>query len=234
MPEEGLSLAYINNANDSLITKAFSGASVTINGIVAKETSIPGVYACNVSTVFPIMLLLVSAQSENIATTVAFSTTHSSNQIMWFISVGAIASLLLIAVFAGSKIRGKKITTFFSKDNYPLLGGICLLLVSAINLYWGSIAIEAHFHGFDAMFFAILEIGFTVPLLISCALSIKRRRLVWVIFSASTPTLTVLGVKLWLDMYQLPTPYLALFATLSITFAAVYFITNAKSYPADK
>ena len=115
-----------------------------------------------------------------------------------------------------------------SSENYPLLGGVLLIIISFISLYWGLVGLDSTPHEFDWILltiFGFLSFGLG---LVSGVLSIRKRYQSLVIFSINLPMITnLIGVKYSLDLYGLDIQWLMIITSFVLSLICAFLICNA-------
>ena len=123
LPEAGLTLsAQDTYSNQTFLPKIASQANVTINGVTAQETSVPGEYSATVSTAFPTAYVLVAAaQSGWITTYTAFGFTQKANEALWGYGViGLILAAVVASIFLVLRRKPAKTCYLRQKRKIPV------------------------------------------------------------------------------------------------------------------
>jgi hypothetical protein len=63
VPEEGLTITH-NDSQQDFFPKIAHGVNVTVNGVAAEETAVPGIYSANVSTLMPTAYVIVKVSQD--------------------------------------------------------------------------------------------------------------------------------------------------------------------------
>ena len=151
LPEDGLMIGTTLH-----FSKIGQGLNVTINGVSAQETA-PGIYTASSSTWFSTAYINVKVSGNNWASTVAgFAVIQSANQPLWmygvaFASIVAFASLF-IRFMASKRVNNGSVGRH---KNFPFFGGVTLVAVSVISLYWGIVGAEGTVHAFNWLGLAV-------------------------------------------------------------------------------
>jgi hypothetical protein len=226
LPEEGLTLPeWATYSHQTFLPKIVQNANVAINGENARKTSIAGVYSANVSTWLPTTYVHVGVSQENwITTHTGFSFAHNANEPIWTYVV-MIGLALIVAILIVKLIKSGK--NALSLENYPFLGGVLLIIISIISLYWGLVGLDNTLHGFDWIpltLFGLLSFGLG---LVSGVLSIRKHHQALVIFSINFPMITnLIFVKYSLDLYGLDIQWLILIASFVLSLICAFLICN--------
>ena len=227
LPQEGLTLPeWATYSNQTFLPKIAQNANVSINGVNAKETSTEGIFTANVSIWLPTSYIHVEVSQEGWNTThTGFAFDHNANKPSWEYSVLIILALAVVLVLV---LLRKPRNVLGSKKSFTILGGVLLVLLSIISLYWGLVGLDSTLHGFDWMIlttFGLLSFGFGLS---AGLLSLKRKKQPFAIFIIIMPMVTnLIGVKYSLDMYGLTNPWLILIASLVLAFITAFLICNA-------
>jgi peptidoglycan/LPS O-acetylase OafA/YrhL len=108
------------------------------------------------------------------------------------------------------------------------LGGVLLVIASAVSFYWGLVGLDCTLQGFDWAFLwllGLLSFGLGVG---AGLLSLRRRNQALVIFAENAPILTnLIFVKISLDSYGLATPWPVLIPSLLISIVSAFLVCNA-------
>jgi predicted outer membrane lipoprotein len=230
LPEEGLTLPdYATYSHQTFLPKIVHGATVTINGVEAEESSVAGIYTAKVPCWFSTSYIHVEVSQEGWTTThTGFSFAHNSNRPFWIGGV-LIASAFILGAFVLRyvSLRKTKRPDAF-KQCFPFFGGTLLAAASVISLYWALIGIDGTFHGFDWSSLAVLELisfglGFT-----GAVLSLRRKNQTLILFTVCLPLIAnLVPVHTSLESYQLAIPWVNLTAALTIAIASGFLIANA-------
>ena len=131
LPEEGLILQ-----NQTFLQKIVRDTIVTINGVVATETS-PGIFTAESSAAMDTAYVNVRVSQDGWKTTeTAFSFPHTANQQVWMYGV-AFVSIGIFAAFAVHYAVYRKASSSSMKhSNKSFFGFILLLVTSVLSLYW--------------------------------------------------------------------------------------------------
>jgi len=231
VPEEGLTLKEAaTHLNQTFIPKIVSGANVTINGVKAEETTVPGIYTTDISTWFPTAYIIVGVSQEGrILAQKAFSYSHTSNSAIWLpatiVSLAILAALWVLHYALTKKSKG---TVFFGKTRYPMLGGILLAVASVISFYWGIVGIDSTLHGFDwALLAAAGLISFGLGLA-GATMAIMKKGQAGVILAVCLPLIiNLVVVKTSLESYQLIIPWPTVLFALAASIVSGILISNS-------
>jgi hypothetical protein len=230
VPEEGLTLTNSSSEQD-LLPKIAHRVNLTINGVKAEETSVPGVYTANFPTWLPTAYMFVEISREGwLPVQRGFSFAHNSNLAIWTpaIIVSLVCAVVLLAYLV---FRKKKGTVPLGSARFPVIGGALLALASLISLYWGVVGVDGTLRGFDWILlvaFEILSFGLGIT---GSVLSLSRRKQPLAIFAVCLPTITnVIAIKAALDVYQLATPWLIILPSFVITVLSGIFIANSDEH----
>ncbi len=226
VPEEGLVIP--NSSPEQVFPKIANGVNVTINGVKAEETSVPGVYTANFSTWLPTTYVLVEVTQENwIPAQKGFSFYHNFNASFWT-PAAVIVLVLVAAVVLYRLFKKKEGTALLYSTGFPFIGGVLLALTSFISLYWGIVGFDSTISGFDWAWLAASELlAFGFGLAGSIISMIKRKQAI-VIFAICIPMLTnVIAIKAALDAYQLATPWLIIVPSFILSVLSGILISNA-------
>ncbi len=230
LPEDGLTMPeWATYSHQTFLPKIVHDATVTINGVNAKETA-AGLYTANVSTWLPTSYIHVAVSQEGFVTThTGFSFSHNANNPSW-ITATVIGSAFTLAVtaFFFVLIRKSKDSLLPLKKGYAVLGGVLIAVISVVSLYWGLVGLDSSLHGFDwALLTALCLFSFGLGLS-AAILSIRRKYQEIVIIAVIAPMFTnLIGVKSALDMYQLANPWVMLLVPLVLSIAGTILICNA-------
>ena len=231
LPEEGLTLPeWATYSNQTFLPKIAHNASVRINGVKAQEASTEGIFSANVSIWLPTSYVHVAVSQDGWVTTKSgFSFAQDANEPLWLVVV--IFGLVALAAAVGYFVilRRKSESNGLSRQKgYAFLGGILLVAVSVISLYWGLVGLDSALHGFDWMFltfFEFVSFGFGI---IAGMLSMKRKNQALVIFAVIPPVIAnMVGVKVSLEMYQLALPWVILIVSFGLAFVSGILVSNA-------
>ncbi len=145
LPEEGLTLPeWATYSNQTFLPKIAHNASVRINGVKAQEASTEGIFSANVSIWLPTSYVHVAVSQDGWVTTKSgFSFAQDANEPLWLVVV--IFGLVALAAAVGYFVilRRKSESNGLSRQKgYAFLGGILLVAVSVISLYWGLVGLE--------------------------------------------------------------------------------------------
>jgi hypothetical protein len=229
VPEEGLTIQSPDSSQQDFFPKIAHGVNVTINGVQAEETAVPGVYSANVSTWVPTAYVLVEVSQEGLATAhKAFSFTHDANMIVWA-PLAIIFASAYVVVLSAVLFSLRKSKSLVSKWSYlPVFGGFLLILASFIGLYWVLVWFESSLHGFDWALYALLGVlsfGFGLSGGIT---AVRRQKQPAVLFAASFSIfVNVIAVKASLDAYQLVLPWTLLLAAFAFSVISGLLIGNS-------
>ena len=231
LPEAGLTLsAQDTYSNQTFLPKIASQANVTINGVTAQETSVPGEYSATVSTAFPTAYVLVAAaQSGWITTYTAFGFTQKANEALWGYGViGLILAAVVASIFLVLRRKPAKPATFGRKGRFPLIGGLLLMLTSIFSLYWGAVAVEGIIHGFSWAILAVAGLGAFAFGVLGGVMSLKKKNEALVIFAVCTPLIVnVVVVKYAFNTYALTVPWLLILTATAVSIVSGVLITNS-------
>ncbi len=229
LPEKGLTLPdWATYSHQTFLPKIVHNATVTINGVNAKELS-AGIFTANVPIWLPTSYIHVGvSQEEWVTTQKGFSFTQSANEPFWeYIVLGA------LFVFVGSTLfvwfrKSNDNSSSNTERRYAVLGGALLIITSIVSLYWGLVGLDSTLHGFDwSILTLICLLTFSFGLTAG-VLSILRRNQALVIFAESIIIITnMVGVKSSLDMYQLSAPWLIIIGSFVVSAISAYLVSNA-------
>jgi hypothetical protein len=230
VPEEGLTIQSPDNSQQEFFPKIAHGVNITINGVTAEETSVPGVYNANVSTWMPTAYVIMKVSQEGWATAhKAFSFTHNANMTVWKPLAMIFALAYVSALSAVLFVSSRKSKSLVSKRDYlPVFGGFLLILASVIGLYWVLVWFESASHGFEWTLYWLLGVfsfgfGFSKRIM-----SVRRQKQVAVLLATSYSILAnVIAVKASLDAYQLAIPWTLLLATFAFSVISGLSIGNS-------
>jgi len=230
VPEEGLTLPPSSSyLNQTFFPKIAHGVNVTINGVRAQESTEPGVYNAEVSTLLPTAYVLIEVSQEGWSPNQeAFSFTHESNASIWVPAAGlgaicVVASLVLYFI----RVRKSKVIAGLN-GNLPIVGGVLLLATSVISLYWGIVGVDSTAHGFGWLLLSIAGlISFAFGLLGS-VVSWRHKNQALVLFTICLSMLANVGfVKFSLDAYQLSTPWIMVTLSFAISVISGLLVGNS-------
>jgi len=237
LPKEGLTLpAWATYSGQTFLPKPVHGQNITINGVQAQETSTPGIYIAEVSNWFPTAYIHVAAAQQNWTTThVGFSFTHTANLPVWaYISVFAGVTLTGAILFKVVMLKKSSNSGLSKRSNLQFFAGILLAVASAMSMYWTAVGIEGIIAGFDWTVLAVLGIVSSVTGLVGVIMIFRRKNQAIVIASVILPlVVNLVVVKAELDVYQLPTPWIALFGTFAVTALSGILIANSENQVAS-
>jgi len=213
IPQEGLTVPLLSNQSDyDHIPKYVHGANVTINGVKAEESSVPGAYIAETSTLFPTAYILVRVSQEGWPQTLkAFSVTHNTNEITWALAtiLGFICVVVLLTYHfvLSRKTKGHAL---FKEPELPTVGAILLIIVSFISMYWTLVGVEGVLHGFDWMLLGVFGIIAFAFGLAGGIMSKRRKNFALTMIAACFPLVeNAAVVKYSLGNYQLAIPWIA-------------------------
>jgi hypothetical protein len=230
LPEEGLTLPDgATYSNHTFLPKIVHGANVTINGVEAKESSMPGIYTASFPCWFPTTYIHVGVSEEGWATThTGFSFAQNANTPFW--TYGALIASTFILVIFGLRyvsLRKTKRPEAF-KQSFPFFGGVLLAIASIISLYWTLVGIDSTLHGFGWSLLALMELISSGVGLAGAVFSLKRKNQAFVLCAIILPLiLNLVLVRASLESYMLPIPWANLTAALAIAIASAFLISNA-------
>jgi hypothetical protein len=233
LPEEGLTLpSWETYNNQTFLPKIVQGATVTVNGVKAQETS-PGIYNATVSAWLPTAYLFVEVSQDDWASAhQGFSVNHTADSDLW---VPAIAAVLIAAVvvlgvqFASSK-KSKGIP-LLGKARFPMIGGVLLAVASAASLYWTVVAVDSTMHGFDWRLLAAFGCIATVFGFAGAVLSIRRKWQTVAICVVCLPLIVnLVVVESALAAYGLPIPWMQLLLALAAAILSGIVISNGEDF----
>ncbi len=103
-----------------------------------------------------------------------------------------------------------------------------------MSMYWTAVGIEGIIAGFDWTVLAVLGIVSSVTGLVGVIMIFRRKNQAFVIASVILPlVVNLVVVKAELDVYQLPTPWIALFGTFAVTALSGILIANSENQVAS-
>ena len=221
LPKEGLTMLQLPNYwQYAHIPKYVHGANVTINGVKAEESSIPGVYTVETSTGLPTAYILVRVSQEGWSQAhKAFSFTHNLNEIIWVSAVifGLICTAVLLTYHFVS-FKKTKGNVLFNRTYFPIVGAILLIIASLISVYWTLVGVEGVLHGFDWMLLGVFGIVASAFGLAGGVMSKRRKNFALTMIVACLPLVeNVVVVKYSFDNYQLAIPWIAIVLAIIIS-----------------
>ena len=224
LPEEGLQVGIVH------VPKTVQGAEVTINGVKAEETQIPGIYEASSSTFLPTAYVIVEVSYEGWTRThTAFSFTQNANSPIWTYAV-IFGSLFCIAILMLRFFMSRKTSknSLIKHLNFPFYGAVLLAVTSVISLYWGIVGLEGTLKTFDWIWFTALGlVSFTVGVA-GTMVALRKKQQALAIFAVIVPLfMNVVGVKGSLDIYGLANPWIILITSLSFSVISGYLISNS-------
>ena len=230
LPEDGLTLPdWATYSHQTHLPKIVHNSTVTINGVIAEETSTKGIFTANVPIWLSTAYIHVAvSQEEWVTTHSGFSFTQSANEPFWI--YGIVLGLVLIAIVVTIflvLLRKSKDKVLLRKRAFAFMGSVLLAITSVISLYWGVVGLDSTLHGFDWLVLALLGIlSFSLGL-VAAVFSIKRKKQAVVIFAVLAPMVTNLViVKSSLDLYALASPWLVLVAPFVLSLISGVLISN--------
>ncbi len=234
LPEEGLTLPReATYSNQTFLLKNVQGANVVINGVNAQEIQ-PGLYFANVSIWLPTTYVHVAVSQEDwITTHTGFSFAHLSNESIWMYTIlfSSMSGVAILFVFGFIFRKTRNNPLLFRRQNYPFYGGVLIAICSIISFYWGLVGIDGFLHGFDWIFFAILGILSSIVAIIGAIVSLLRKHQALAIFAPILPIfLNMAGINVFLDSYQLSSPWLILIASFVMASLSGFLICNSDKY----
>jgi hypothetical protein len=231
IPEEGLTLPqWATYSNQTFLPKIVHGATVTVNGVKAEESLTAGIYAANVSTLFPTAYIHVGVSQEGWVTThTGFSFAHNANQPIWeyslLIGFAFVVAVLTLRFLLLRKLKG---TILLRRTRYPMFGGIMLAVASLVSLYWGLVGLDSTLHGFD---WALLSISGLVAFgfgLAGAVMSMRKKQQALAILAVCLPLIVnLVAVKSALDGYQLAIPWLTIVIATAVSIVSGLLISNS-------
>ena len=230
VPEEGLVVQSLNNSHQQFFPKIAYDVNVTVNGVAAEETAVPGIYSANVSTLMPTAYVIVKVSQDGWATaSKAFGFAHESNMTVWQLLAVICASAFAAAFFAVLIVWSKKFRPIVSKRwILPALGGFLLILSSFIELYWVLVWFESALHGFDWLLYGILgvfSVGFGI---LGGVTSLRRKKQTMALWTVSLSLFAnVIAVYVSLGTYQLAIPWSIILPTFACSLISGILIGNS-------
>jgi hypothetical protein len=231
LPEEGLALpagASYNNA--TFLPKIVQDVKVTINGINAKQTQTPGVFAADSSTFLPTAYVNVEVSQEGwSATNTGFSFAQNSNQTLWIYGLIFILAFTLVS-FAVYFFKSKRANNqmVIKHPGFPFYGGILLAATSIISLYWGIVGLEGTSHTFNWLALGVLGVLTFVFGIAGSIMALRKKNQALVIFAVIIPMImNLIGVKASFDIYGLANPWLIFAISILISVISGYFLCNS-------
>ncbi|MFA5364421.1 MAG: hypothetical protein WC325_04480 [Candidatus Bathyarchaeia archaeon] len=230
VPDEGLALPSVATySGQTFLSKTVQNATVKINGEQVEETLNKGVFASQVSTWLPTAYMHVEvAQDGWVTVNFGFSFAHTANQPSWSIAVILCLSITLGALavfFVRNRKSGNK---FLSIPNYPVFGGVLILLTSVVSLYWGLVGLDSTPYGFDWALLTLFGLFSFVFGLTSGILSIMKKMQPLVIFLVCFPMVTnVVAVISSYDLYELAIPWFLVLGSFVLSVVGALLVCNA-------
>jgi hypothetical protein len=229
VPEEGLNIQSLNNSQQEFFPKIAHGVTVTVNGVTAEETSVPGTYVATVSTWMPTANVMVKVSQAGWETAhKAFSFAHNTNITVWASIVIILSSAYVVALSAVLFSFRKSRPVSFKRTSFPIFGGFSSISASFISLYWVLVWFESTLHGFEWGVYGLLgglSFGFG---LLGGIMSVRRKNQTTALLAVTLSLFAnVIAVHISFDSYQLAIPWTLILLAFAFSVVSGFLIANS-------